>query len=59
MQEAQAAYRHEIHAGAVHGYSLPDRDIHDRRATARDWELILAMYQRQIPPYAGRLPSEV
>jgi hypothetical protein len=31
----------------------PDRDIHDKRATARDWELIFATFHRQIPPYTA------
>jgi carboxymethylenebutenolidase len=41
-------YHHEIHKGAVHGYALPDRDIHDKAAANRDWELIFAMYRRQL-----------
>jgi carboxymethylenebutenolidase len=45
-------YRHAIHPGAQHGYALPNRDIFDARAAARDWELIFAMFHRQIPPYA-------
>jgi carboxymethylenebutenolidase len=36
-------YRFTVHPGAEHGYALPDRDIHDKRAAARDWELIVAM----------------
>jgi carboxymethylenebutenolidase len=44
-------YRFAVHPGAEHGYALPDRDIHDKRAAARDWELIVAMLYRQIPPY--------
>ena len=35
-------------AGAVHGYALPDRDIHDKRAANRDWELIFEMFRRQL-----------
>jgi carboxymethylenebutenolidase len=46
-------YRHAIHRGALHGYALPNRDIFDAAAAARDWELIFAMFHRQIPPYAG------
>ena len=38
--------------GAEHGYALPDRDIFDKKAAERDWELIFAMFHRQIPPYA-------
>jgi carboxymethylenebutenolidase len=41
-------YRYEVHPGAEHGYALPDRDIHDKRAANRDWELIFAMFRRQI-----------
>lgn len=48
-----AAYRYEIHPGALHGYSLPDRDIYHKRGAERDWELIFAMFNRQIPAYAG------
>ena len=46
-------YHHEIHRGVEHGYALPDRDIYDKRAANRDWELIFAMFHRQIPPYQG------
>jgi carboxymethylenebutenolidase len=46
-------YRHAIHRGALHGYALPNRDIFDAAAAARDWEMIFAMFHRQIPPYAG------
>ncbi|HWB49480.1 MAG TPA: dienelactone hydrolase family protein [Stellaceae bacterium] len=42
-------YHHEIHPGAEHGYALPNRDIHDKRAANRDWELIFAMFRRQLP----------
>ena len=43
-------YRREIHAGAVHGYALPDRDIYHKAGANRDWELIFAMYRRQLGP---------
>ncbi len=43
-------YHHEIHGGAVHGYALPDRDIHHKSGANRDWELIFAMYRRQLGP---------
>jgi carboxymethylenebutenolidase len=49
LKECDVKYRPEIHAGAEHGYALPNRDIHDKRAAARDWELIFAMFRRQIP----------
>ena len=53
MRDARVKYRHEIHKGADHGYALPDRDIHDKQAANRDWELIFGMFHRQIPPYTG------
>ena len=43
------AYHYEIHRGAEHGYALPDRDIHDKPAANRDWELIFAMFRRRLP----------
>jgi carboxymethylenebutenolidase len=41
-------YFYELHPGAEHGYALPDRDIHDKRAANRDWELIFALFRRQL-----------
>lgn len=52
LKHCQVAYRPVIHPGAVHGYALPDRDIYDKRAAERDWEMMFAMWHRQIPPYA-------
>jgi carboxymethylenebutenolidase len=43
-------YRYEIHKGADHGYALPDRDVFHKQGANRDWELILAMFRRQLPP---------
>lgn len=37
-----------VHAGAHHGYSLPDRNIFDKAAANRDWERIFPMFQRQL-----------
>jgi len=34
---------------AEHGYALPNRDIHDKRAGNRDWELGFAMFRRLLP----------
>ena len=47
------SYHHEVHKGANHGYALPDRDVYDSRASARDWELIHAMFRRQLPSPAA------
>jgi carboxymethylenebutenolidase len=43
-------YHYEIHKGADHGYALPDRDVFHKQGANRDWELIFAMFRRQLPP---------
>jgi carboxymethylenebutenolidase len=53
LKPCRVRYRFTVHPGAEHGYSLPDRDVHDKRATERDWELIFAMLHRQIPPHTA------
>jgi len=40
------AYRAVVHPGADHGYPLPDRDVFDKHAANRDWEIIFAMFRR-------------
>jgi carboxymethylenebutenolidase len=40
--------RQIVHAGAEHGYALPDRDVFDKQAANRDWERIFAMFRRQL-----------
>ena len=45
----QQTFHHELHKGADHGYALPDRDVHDKQAANRDWEIIFAMFRRQMP----------
>ena len=49
LKACPVAHRHEIHPGAEHGYALPNRDIHDKHAAERDWELIFAMFRRLLP----------
>jgi carboxymethylenebutenolidase len=51
LRPCPVVYRHAIHRGALHGYALPNRDIFHPQAAARDWELIFAMFHRQIPAY--------
>ena len=41
-------YRYALHRGAAHGYALPNRDIHDKQATNRDWEAIFPMFARVL-----------
>lgn len=48
MHSSRATFRYQMHRGAHHGYALPDRDIHDKAAANRDWELMFAMWQRQL-----------
>ena len=49
MREQTAVrYRGIVHAGADHGYALPDRDVFDKSAANRDWENIFAMFRRQL-----------
>jgi carboxymethylenebutenolidase len=50
MATSPARYQGVIHKGAEHGYALPDRDLFHKRGAERDWELIFAMFHRQIPP---------
>jgi carboxymethylenebutenolidase len=45
-------YRYVVHAGAEHGYALPDRDVYDKHSANRDWEMIFAMFYRQLRPYS-------
>ena len=53
LEPCPVRYHFTIHPGAEHGYSLPDRDVHDKQATARDWEVIFAMFHRHIPPHVS------
>lgn len=41
-------YRSSFHRGAHHGYSMPDRDVHDAEATAIDWRETFDMFARQL-----------
>ena len=48
LKPCEVTYRSTMHEGAEHGYALPDRDIFDAKAAAKDWGLIFAMWQRQL-----------
>ena len=48
LEPLPVAYSHVVHPGAEHGYALPDRDIYDATAAARDWERIFPMYRRVL-----------
>ena len=45
---APAGFGHIVHAGAKHGYAIPDRDVFDKHAAARDWERAFAIYRRVL-----------
>ena len=53
LSDIPLRYHAELHRGADHGYALPDRDVHDKKAFNRDWEIIFAMLHRQVPPYTA------
>lgn len=48
MKASGAKYSYRVHQGAEHGYALPDRDIADKQAMNRDWEVIFPMLQRRL-----------
>ena len=45
---AGVGFEHIVHEGARHGYAIPDRDVFDKHAAARDWERAFAMYRRVL-----------
>ena len=49
LRNCAVDYSFEVHKGANHGYALPNRDVYNSSASARDWELIHAMFKRQLP----------
>jgi carboxymethylenebutenolidase len=53
LASAPLQYKYTIHQGAEHGYALPDRDVYDKRAANRDWEIIFPMLARQLGAYSG------
>jgi len=46
--QRDVVYRSSFHRGAHHGYSLPDRDVHDAAATDVDWHETFATFARQL-----------
>ena len=54
MKGSAARYSYKIHQGAEHGYALPDRDLFHKQGAEQDWEMIFAMFHRQIPAYAAK-----
>jgi carboxymethylenebutenolidase len=54
MRDSSAHYGCKIHKGAEHGYALPDRDLFNKQGAEQDWEMIFAMFHRQIPAYATK-----
>jgi len=52
LKKNKVKFAHAIHKGALHGYALPQRDIFHKQGYFRDWEMIFAMFNRQIPAYS-------
>ncbi len=53
LKSCDVRYRHNVHAGTEHGYSLPDRDVsRQARHGAR-----LGKYFRHVPPRDPALPG--
>jgi carboxymethylenebutenolidase len=48
LRNCKAKFAYEVHKGADHGYALPDRDVYDKHAANRDWEVIFQMFQRRL-----------
>ena len=48
LRTSPVEYRREVHVSADHGYALPDLNIFDARAAARDWEIFFAMLRRRL-----------
>jgi carboxymethylenebutenolidase len=53
LEHHPVKYHYAVHPGAIHGYSLPQRDVYDKQSAERDWEHVFAMFHRRIPPYAS------
>ncbi len=48
FSNSSARFEHIVHRGAQHGYAIPDRDVFDKHAAARDWERAFALYRRVL-----------
>jgi carboxymethylenebutenolidase len=53
LGRAPVQYRYQRHVGAVHGYGLPERDVHHKHAANTDWSAVFAMFHRQLKPHAA------
>jgi carboxymethylenebutenolidase len=54
LSPSRVQYRYEVHKGADHGYALPDRDVYDKHAANRDWEIIFDLFGRQLRRYEAQ-----
>ena len=48
LSGCRVRYQWHVHAGAEHGYAMPDRNVFDQNAADADWETIFAMLDRQL-----------
>jgi len=46
-------YHPMLHQNSIHGYALPNRDIYEKRAADRDWEMMFAMFRRNLDARRG------
>jgi len=48
LKDAGIDYRHEIYAGASHGWMKPDLPIYDEQAAERGWSELFALFERRL-----------
>lgn len=48
LDEAHVRYRHELYAGAAHGWTMPDFPVFDEAAAERHWRELLALFARTL-----------
>jgi carboxymethylenebutenolidase len=53
LGRAPVKYNYQRHMGAIHGYGLPERDVHHKHAANTDWAAVFGMFQRQLHPHAA------
>jgi carboxymethylenebutenolidase len=49
LKESGAYYTVEIYPGVQHGFTMADLPIYDRDAAEHHWEVLLALFQRNLP----------
>ena len=49
LDGASVRYELELHAGARHGFAVPDFPVYDAAAAQRAWDKALALFARELP----------